>query len=130
MHFLTAIAEVGANGDEQTLYEWGYKYSVEFLTSTYKSMLTPNDPLKSITKCVSLFHLHFDAGKIEAKIMGEKKVELHVTGFPRDFKYFYSFMRGWNARVFTLAGAQKVESEFKLKSWEGAPKTVIEYRFT
>jgi hypothetical protein len=130
MHFFSAVAEVGANGDEQTIYNWGYDFSVELLTSTYKNMIVPNDPLKSIEKSISLLGLLFDSGRLEKKTIGKKSIELHATGFPKDFKYFYCLMRGWNARVIAISGAESVNSQFTLKSWEGAPKTVIEYRFS
>lgn len=128
--FVTAVAESFGRGDEQTIYSWGYDFSLDILTGTYKIVIMQNQPLKSLEKCVDLSTLFFDFGKLETKAIGEKSIELHISDFPPNFKYLYWIKRGWYARLLVLCGAEKVESKFTLSSWQGAPKTVIEYTFS
>jgi hypothetical protein len=129
-HLFDAIASVIAQDDEKTIYQWGYYYSKKLMTGTYRAMFVPNAPLKSIEKNMHLESLFFDFGNVEMKVTGEKSFEIHINGFPRDFKNLYLLKRGWYVRLLEMAGAENIESHFISKSWQGAPSTIIEYRFS
>ena len=74
--------------------------------------------------------LFFDFGKIEMKVTGEKSFEIHIADFPKEFKNLYLLMRGWYARLLTIAGAKSVKSEITGKPWLGTdPHCVITYNF-
>ena len=125
-----AAVQVVAKGDEKAVHQWGYNYSRTLMTGTYKAMFVPNEPLKCIEKNMYLESLFFDFGKIEMKRTGENRFEIHLNGFPKDFKNLYLIKRGWYVGILEMARAQNVQSNFISKSWQGAPTTIIEYRFS
>lgn len=129
-HLFDAVSTVFANGNEQTIQEWGYDASVELLTGPYRNIIVPNSPLESMKKCMFMGALFFDPGKTEIKILGEKAFEIHLIDYPPDFKNLYFLLLGWYARLLDLAGAQNIESEITAKSWLGMSEhTIITYRF-
>jgi uncharacterized protein YbaA (DUF1428 family) len=130
-HVFDAAVAVVAKHDEQTVYQWGISYSKKMLKGTYKIMLVPNDPLKSMEKNLSFESIFFrDVGNVEMKVTGEKRFEVRLAGFPREFKNLTVLKSGWYVGVLELAGAQNIERNFTSKTWKGDPASTIEYSFS
>lgn len=125
-----AVAQENANNDEKTLRNWGYVGAGRDL-GPYKPIFIVEGSLKkTVQEYLVTSRAFFDFGQFEAPIIEDGYGQIRVHGFPKDFEVFYHFIRGWFAKVFEIAGANKVKSDYLAKTWEGDHDTIIEYRWS
>jgi len=124
------VAQENANNDEKILRNWGYTNAESSLKSYLPIFIIEGSLKKTVQEYLLISRTFFDFGQFEAPVIENGYGQIRVHGFPKDFKVFYHFVRGWFAKVFEIAGANNVESDYVAKSWEGDHDTIIEYRWS
>jgi hypothetical protein len=123
------VARENAMNDEKTIQNWGYASATNTLKPYQGNFVIKGSLKKTIDEYLVMSKTFFDFGQFEATVIEKGHAQIRVHGFPDDFKVFYHLIRGWFTKIFELAGANDVKSKYVSKTWEGAPDTIVEYRW-
>lgn len=126
---ITGVVKEAAKGDKKVLYDWGILAAADLLRGPYKNLIVKGDTTKTLKKHLQYKDLFFDFGDIRAEYFSDNRVRLRLSGFPKDFEYFYLMFRGWFASILEMTGAKNIKSEFTDMSWMGSADTAIEYNW-
>ena len=122
---VNAVAKVVAQGDGETIRQWGRAYSDEIMTSVYKRAIKKGDPKAAMDQFAYVFKSMFNFGKVSSEVSSDQEMVVSIEDFEADFELFYHVTRGWLERFMELCLDKEVHSEFVKQSWSGAPLTQI-----
>src|SRR5215212_9660256 len=95
-------------------------------------LLAPKDPCETLTRfrVMRETFFYFEALKVLMLHDGEAQIAIHYhMGMPAEEAASYQTM-GFFEGLLDLAGAKDIRANFKLKSWQGAPSTILDLRWT
>jgi hypothetical protein len=110
---------------------WG-RYSAAQLRAAHPMLLAPNDPVESLTRFRVMRETFFDFEALQVLMLheGEAHIAIHYyMGTPAEEAASYQTM-GFFEGLLEIAGAKDVRATFKATSWQGAPRTLLDLRWT
>ena len=110
---------------------WG-RFSVAQLRMAHPMLLQPNDAVETLTRFRVMRETFFDFDSLEVLMLheGEAQIVIHYyMGMPAEEAAAYQTM-GFFEGLLELAGAKDIRAAFREKSWAGAPRTLLDLRWT
>lgn len=109
-----ALGRYGADANMTTIYRLFYKLgTVRWVMS----------------RAARLWHMHYDAGRIELIERGEHEIDLHLIGVPEPSCTHCHSVQGWAERSIELSGGEKVTAEMTSCRRDGAQTCCIAARW-
>ena len=109
---------------------WG-RFSAAQLRAAHPMLLAPKDPCESLTRFRVMRETFFDFEALTVLMLheGEAQIAIHYyMGMPAEEAASYQTM-GFFEGLLELAGAQEIRASFRAKSWQGAPRTILDLRW-
>jgi uncharacterized protein (TIGR02265 family) len=125
-----AVVRVLADNDMEKVRQWGRLYGENIITSVYKGMIKDGQPMEMLEKYRTYIQSFFDFGEFDLERLADNHAVIIMTGFGEDFPSQYYMMAGWIERSLELSGAKDIKSEFVAKTWEGAPDTRLDIKWS
>jgi hypothetical protein len=125
-----AILKHVAGGQLVAVHHWG-RLSAAQLRAAHPMLLAPGDPVETINRFRVLRATYFDFEALSVPMLhdGEAQIVIHYyMGMPAEEAASLQ-AQGFFEGLLELAGAKNVTSSFRAKSWEGAPKTLLDLRW-
>ena len=125
-----AILEVVAGGSMRPVQMWG-RFSAAQLRTANPMLLEPNDPCETLTRFRVMRETFFDFEALQVLMLheGEAQIAIHYyMGMPAEEAASYQTM-GFFEGLLELAGAKDIRAAFRAKSWQGAPRTILDLRW-
>lgn len=125
-----AILKVIAHDDLNAVRMWG-QFQVDQLRFVHPALLAPDDPLESLTRFRVLRSTFFDFEALEVPMLHDDEAQIVIhyhMGTPAEEAASVQ-TQGFFERLLQLAGARKVSSTFRQRSWAGDPRTLLELRW-
>jgi len=125
-----AILRFVAGDKLQPVQLWG-RFSAAQLRATHPMLLSPNDPVETLTRFRVMRETFFDFNALEVLMLheGEAKILVHYyMGMPAEEAASYQTM-GFFEGLLELAGAKNIRAKFTEKSWNGSTRTLLDLRW-
>jgi hypothetical protein len=109
---------------------WG-RFSAAQLRAAHPMLLAPGDPIETITRFRVMRETFFDFDALEVLMLhdGAAEIALHFyMGMPAEEAASHQTI-GFFEGLLELAGARNIRAAFKAKSWQGAPRTILDLRW-
>ena len=129
-HLFSAVVEVLAHGDMDTVRQWGRIYGEAIVTGVYKGIIKEGEPMESLKKYGTYIKNLFDSAEIIIQPVGDTEAIIITRGFEPGFEPQYHMMAGWIERTLELCGAEEIKIEFIGRSWMGDPETRFSMSWT
>lgn len=127
----TAILRTVARGELFPVQLWG-RYSVAQLRATNPSLLAPSDPVETLNRFRVLRETFFDFRALDVLLLHDDEAQIEIRyhmGMPAEEAAAMQTV-GFFEGLLEIAGARDVSSELLERSWAGAPRTVLELRWS
>jgi len=122
---LNAVAEVGANNDENIIREWGRASSEAIMGSVYKSSIIKGDLVSAMERFGFVHKSIFSFGTLNTEFVSSTEMIFSIGEFDVDFRPLFYIIIGWLEKYIELCLEKPVQAVFIEKSWEGNPSTRI-----
>ena len=125
-----AILQHVAGGQLSAVHHWG-RLSAAQLRAAHPMLLAEGDPVETISRFRVLRATYFNFEALEVPMLhdGEAQIVIHYyMGMPAEEAAALQ-TQGFFEGLLELAGARAVRSMFREKSWEGAPRTLLDLRW-
>jgi hypothetical protein len=125
-----AILKHIAGGQLIAVHHWG-RLSAAQLRAAHPMLLAPGDPVETINRFRVLRATYFDFEALSVPMLhdGEAQIVIHYyMGMPAEEAASLQ-AQGFFEGLLELVGSKNVRSSFRAKSWEGAPKTLLDLRW-
>lgn len=109
---------------------WG-RFSAAQLRAAHPRLLAPGDPVESIHRFHVMRQTFFDFDALEVLMLHEGEAQIAIAyhmGMPAEEAACVQTM-GFFEGLLDLAGAKDIRATLRAKSWEGAPRTLLDLRW-
>lgn len=110
---------------------WG-RFSAAQLRAAHPMLLAPNDPMESLTRFRVMRETFFDFEALQVTMLLDDEANISIAyymGMPAEEAASFQTM-GFFEGLLELAGAKDIRASFKETSWQGAPRTLLDLRWT
>jgi hypothetical protein len=126
-----AILKYVAGDSLRPVQLWG-RFSAAQLRTAHPMLLARKDPCETLTRFRVMRETFFDFQALDVLMLhdGEAQIAIHYyMGMPAEEAASYQTM-GFFEGLLDLAGAQEIRAAFRAKSWQDAPRTLLDLRWT
>ena len=109
---------------------WG-RFSAAQLRGAHPMLLAPKDPCETLTRFRVMRETFFDFGALQVLMLHDGEAQIAISyqmGMPAEEAASFQTM-GFFEGLLELAGAKDIRAIFKAKSWQGAPRTILDLRW-
>jgi hypothetical protein len=120
------ILRTTARGELFPVQLWG-RYSASQMRAAHPSLLSPGDPIETLNRFRVMRETFFDFSALEVPILHDDEAQIIVRyhmGMPAEEAAAHQTM-GFFEGLLELAGARDIRAQFRERSWQGDPKTLI-----
>ncbi len=125
-----AILKFVAGDSMRPVQMWG-RFSAAQLRSAHPMLLEPGDPCETLTRFRVMRETFFDFQALEVLMLHEGEAQIAIAyhmGMPAEEAASFQTM-GFFEGLLELAGAKDIRAAFRAKSWQGAPRTLLDLRW-
>jgi hypothetical protein len=125
-----AILKFVAGDSMRPVQMWG-RFSAAQLRAANPMLLEPRDPCETLTRFRVMRETFFDFEALQVLMLheGEAQIAIHYyMGMPAEEAASYQTM-GFFEGLLELAGAKDIRAAFRAKSWQSAPRTILDLRW-
>jgi hypothetical protein len=125
-----AILKFVAGDSMRPVQMWG-RFSAAQLRAANPMLLEPGDPCETLTRFRVMRETFFDFEALQVLMLhdGEAQIAVHYyMGMPAEEAASYQTM-GFFEGLLELAAAKDIRASFRAKSWQGAPRTILDLRW-
>jgi len=127
---ITAIYKILGKGDPGAARAWGKINSKRLFETTYKNVVAPGAPLRSLEKLALIISTNFFHGmKFEVEQRGGQHLHVEVHDDDPRTEPVYYFILGWLDALSESMPGVNIKAEIVKKHWQGDPVTVLDIRW-
>jgi hypothetical protein len=126
-----AILKYVAGDNLRPVQLWG-RFSAAQLRAAHPMLLEPKDPCETLTRFRVMRETFFDFQALDVLMLhdGEAQIAIHYyMGMPAEEAASFQTM-GFFEGLLDLAGAKDIRAALRAKSWQDAPRTLLDLRWT
>jgi hypothetical protein len=123
------IDRVYGAGDGAMAKELGRHGADANMTTIYRLFYKLGTVRWVMARAARLWHLHYDAGRIEVMERGGSEIDLHLIGVPEPACTHCRAVQGWAERSIELSGGKDVRTELRACRQRGAATCCIATRW-
>lgn len=126
-----AILTHNAGGNLDAVRMWG-RFSVDPLSESTPNLVAKGDPVETLNRFRVLRSTYFDFEALTIPTLVDDHAHVHIQyGMGAMAEEAASWQaQGFFERLIEVAGGTNVLSEFRERSWKGAPRTVLQLIWT
>lgn len=110
---------------------WG-RFSAAQLRAAHPKLLASKDPCETLTRFRVMRETFFDFEALQVLMLHDGEAQIAIRyhmGMPAEEAASFQTM-GFFEGLLELAGAKDIRATFKAKQWQGAPRTLLDLRWT
>jgi hypothetical protein len=122
-----AILKHVTRGELLPVQMWG-RYSVQQLRGAYPMLVAEHDPVETLSRFRVLRSTFFDFEALEVPMLHDDNAQIVIRfhmGMPAEEAAANQSM-GFFEGLVQQSGAENVHAQFRERSWDGAPRTLVE----
>jgi hypothetical protein len=125
-----AVFEELAEGNMETVREWGREFVDTTYSKIYRHLFIPTDARRAIKSREMMFDGLFESVQFEVDEISENGFIGTLKGFDRYFEPVYHMVAAVMERSLELGGAKGVEIRFLARRWKGDPETKMKFSWS
>jgi hypothetical protein len=125
-----AILKHVTRGEHLPVRMWG-RYSVQQLRAAYPMLIAERDPVETLNRFKVMQSTFFDFDALDVPMLHDGDAQIVIRyqmGKTAEEAASYQTM-GFFEGLVQASGGADIEAEFRARSWEGAPRTLVELRW-